>query len=489
MATDTIPFLHYERQLPTKRNIEERLKDYKEVDGALDLKMVETQAKRCMNCGIPFCNQGCPLGNIIPEFNQAIQENNWHEAYRILSITNNFPEFTGRICPAPCEAACVLGVVAKPVTIEYIEKFIIEKAFENGWVVPYQQQIKTGKKIAVIGSGPSGLATAAQLNKAGHEISVFEKNNKVGGLLRYGIPDFKLDKNTIDRRVKVMEAEGIIFVTDAHVGVDVKYATERILQDYDAVVLCGGSTIPRNLPIQGRDLAGIHFAMNFLPQQNKRLNKTPIVETEILATGKNVIVIGGGDTGADCVGTSNRQGAKSVVQLEVMPMPPKDSNPNTPWPNWPLILRTSTSHEEGCERIFSVQSKEFLSDEKGHVKGLKLVELVATKDEKGNATMTEKANSEMILPCELVLLAMGFLHPDPTGFIQDLNLQLDARNNVATTNYQTSHAKVFAAGDLRRGQSLVVWAISEGREAAIAVDKFLMGESLLPSKKTSYLSV
>jgi glutamate synthase (NADPH) small chain len=480
-------FLEFDRELPKKRDPKERINDYKEVDAALDEKITLHQATRCMDCGTPFCHSGCPLGNIIPEFNDAVYQQNWKLAYEILISTNNFPEFTGRICPAPCEASCVLGINKPAVTIEYIEKAIIEKAFEDGHVKARVPTSRTGKKVAVIGSGPSGLAAAAQLNKAGHWVTVFERSDEIGGLLRYGIPDFKLDKQVVIRRIKLMEEEGIKFLTNANVGVTVPLAQLR--EDFDAILLCGGSTVPRDLPIPGRNLKGVYFAMDFLTQQNRRVSGKHVIAEEVLATGKNVLVIGGGDTGSDCVGTSNRHRAKSVTQIEILSKPPKDRTENMPWPNWPIILRTSTSHEEGCERQWSVVTKEFIGDEEGNLKGLKLAEIQWNKAEPGKGpTFSEVPGSEKIIPCELALLALGFLHPQHSGMLDQFNVEYDERGNVKCHNYQTSVEGIFSAGDMRRGQSLVVWAISEGREAAREADKFLCGVSYLESKELSMLS-
>jgi len=486
-------FMEFTRELPTKRKAEERIKDYKEIEITLPQETAEKQAARCMNCGVPFCHNGCPLGNIIPEFNDAVYAQDWALAYDILASTNNFPEFTGRICPAPCESSCVLGINKPPVTIEAIERFIIEKAFEKGYVQPSLPKYRTGKKVAVIGSGPAGLAAAAQLNKAGHSVTVFERADAIGGLLRYGIPDFKLDKSVIDRRLQVMEEEGITFKTNANVGVNIR--TKSLLDEFDAVLLCGGSTVPRDLPIPGRHLKGIYPAMEFLSQQNKRVSNRPVAADhrgapyengEILATGKNVLVIGGGDTGSDCVGTSNRHGASSVTQIELMPMPPKERAETTPWPHWPMILRTSTSHEEGCNRHWSIMTKEFMGDENGNLKAIKLVDL-EWKIENGRSAFVEVAGTEREVPCELILLAMGFLYPQQEGMLNDLGVEYDERGNVKAQNYQTNNAKVFAAGDMRRGQSLVVWAISEGREAARSVDEYLMGHTELEAKSVSML--
>ncbi|MCU0390686.1 MAG: glutamate synthase subunit beta [Thermoflexibacter sp.] len=487
-------FMEYERETPTKRKIDERVLDYQEIEETLPISTAKKQAARCMSCGVPFCHSGCPLGNIIPEFNDAVYEQNWEYAYELLISTNNFPEFTGRICPAPCESSCVLGINKPPVTIEAIERFIIETAFEKGYVKPNPPLYRTGKKVAIIGSGPAGLAAAAQLNKAGHWVTVFERSDAIGGLLRYGIPDFKLDKLTIDRRLQVMQEEGITFKTNANVGVNIK--TKTLLEDFDAILLCGGSTVPRDLPIKGRELKGVYFAMEFLSQQNKRVAQLPIQvdhtgkkyqNGEIWATDKHVVVIGGGDTGSDCVGTSNRHQAQSVTQIELMPMPPKQRAESTPWPQWPMMLRTSTSHEEGCERRWAIQTKEFVGDEQGNLKGLKLVE-IEWKLENGRMTFIEIPNTEREIPCDLALLAMGFISPQQEGILNDLEIEIDEKGNVKAQNYQTNNPKVFAAGDMRRGQSLVVWAISEGREAAREVDLFLMGHTELEAKAVSMLN-
>ena len=481
-------FLEFTRETAPKRDAKERIKDYKEIEKNVNQEHTQKQAARCMDCGIPFCHNGCPLGNNIPEFNDAVYQGNWKQAYEVLISTNNFPEFTGRICPAPCETSCVLGINKPAVTIEFIEKAIIEKAFEEGYVKPNIPTSRSGKKVAVIGSGPAGLAAAAQLNSAGHLVTVFERSDEVGGLLRYGIPDFKLEKRVLERRVSVMEAEGITFVTNANVGVNV--AVQQLRDEFDAIVLSGGSTIPRDLPIPGRNLKGVHFAMDFLTQQNRRVGGKKVEVEDIFATGKNVIVIGGGDTGSDCVGTSNRHEAKSVTQIEILSKPPKDRTELMPWPNWPMILRTSTSHEEGCERQWSIVTKEFIGDANGNVTGLKLAEVEWENAEQGRApSFSETPGSERIIPCELALLAMGFLHPQRQGLLDQLDVEFDERGNVKCNRYQTSVEGVFCAGDMRRGQSLVVWAISEGREAARAVDKYLIGESLLEAKEVGMLSI
>ncbi len=488
-------FLELERELPKKRDPKKRINDYNEVDSVIDNSITQKQAARCMDCGIPFCHNGCPLGNIIPEFNDAVYQENWQLAYEILISTNNFPEFTGRICPAPCEASCVLGINKPAVAIEYIEKSIIEKAFQDGYVKPRKALVHTNKKVAVVGSGPAGLAAAAQLNYAGHHVTVFERADEIGGLLRYGIPDFKLDKHVLDRRINLMIEEGVKFQTKVNVGETL--SVEQLKEDFDAILLSGGSTIPRDLPIPGRNLKGVHFAMDFLTQQNRRVAGKKVNADEIWATGKNVMVIGGGDTGSDCVGTSNRHGAKSVTQIEILSKPPKDRTESMPWPSWPMILRTSTSHEEGCERQWSIVTKEFIGDEQGNLKSLKIAEVeilpagqAGKKAEPGKApSFVEIEGSERIIPCELVLLAMGFLHPQHTGLLDKLGVDYDERGNIKAARYQTSSEKIFAAGDMRRGQSLVVWAISEGREAARAVDEYLMGQSALESKEEGMLSL
>ena len=483
-------FLEFDRELPKTRDPKERIKDYQELYVEFGEKKTKQQAARCMDCGIPFCHNGCPLGNNIPEFNDAAYKGNWELAIQILGSTNNFPEFTGRICPAPCEASCVLGINKPPVAIELIEKSIAEKAYELGLIKPHIPEKRTDKKVAVIGAGPAGLAAAAQLNKAGHWVTVFEKNSQPGGLLQYGIPDFKLEKWVVERRVKIMEEEGVVFKTNTHVGVDV--TAEDLQRDFDAILLCMGAEVPRDLPIPGRELTGIHFAMDFLTQQNRRVSNEPYDESkDIFATGKNVLVIGGGDTGSDCVGTSNRHEAKSVTQIELMPKPPTGRSEDNPWPEWPMILRTSTSHEEGCERDWAVLTKEFTGDENGHLKGLKVARIEWKFDENGKPRFEEVTGSEFEIPCELALLAIGFVHTEPKGLVKDLGIEVDGRGNINATeeNFQTNIPNIFTAGDARRGQSLVVWAISEGREAAKAVDTYLMGYSELESKDNSYLNM
>ena len=482
-------FMEFERNTPPVRDPKERINDYNEIYQEQDNELVNRQAARCMDCGVPFCHNGCPLGNKIPDFNDAVYSQDWEAAVEILGSTNNFPEFTGRICPAPCEASCVLGINKPPVTIEYIEKSIGEKGFELGLIKANPPQKRTGKKVAVIGSGPAGLAAAAQLNKAGHSVTVFEKQDRPGGLLQYGIPDFKLEKWVVSRRINVMEQEGVVFRNNTHVGVDI--TGDELKKEFDAIVLACGAEVPRDLPIPGRDLKGIHFAMDFLRQQNKRNQGATIAEEEILATGKNVVVIGGGDTGADCVGTSNRHRAKSVNQIELLAQPPAQRAAHNPWPEWPMILRTSSSHEEGGERNWAMLTKEFVGDEKGHVKGIKVVNIKWEVGENGRPGFQEIEGTERVVPCELALLAIGFVHTQPKGIVEQLGISLDERGNVKANEerFQTNVENVFAAGDVRRGQSLVVWAISEGREAARAVDIYLMGESTLPSKDISSIGL
>jgi glutamate synthase (NADPH/NADH) small chain len=475
-------FLKYDRALPDKRLVEQRLKDYKEIEVEFPIEHTIQQSARCMDCGVPFCHNGCPLGNIIPEFNDAVYREDWYMAYKILKTTNNFPEFTGRICPAPCEASCVLGINQPPVAIEHIEKVIAEKSFEEGFIRPQQPSARTGKRVAIVGSGPAGLAAAAQLNKVGHTITVFERADRVGGLLRYGIPDFKLEKEVLDRRIDLMTAAGIRFETNADVGKNID--PQQLLDGYDAIILCGGSTIPRDLGIPGRELNGVYFAMDFLTQNNKRVAGDDIPEMEVIhAADKDVVVIGGGDTGSDCVGTSNRHGAKSVTQIELLSKPPEERGPNS-WPNWPAILRTSSSHEEGCDREWSILTKSFIDDGQGNVKAIEICDIVWEKNKETGAPFSEVPGTHRQIPCDLALLAIGFVHPKKDGILQQLGIELSARGNVAADerNYQTNIDKVFAAGDMRRGQSLVVWAISEGREAARAVDIYLMGESVLETK-------
>ena len=481
-------FMKYERQISGKEPVADRLKHYNEFLTILSPDEMAKQGARCMDCGVPFCHTGCPLGNIIPDFNDLVYRGQWHEAAQRLHATNNFPEFTGRVCPAPCETACVLGINADPVAIKQIEMTIADRAFEEGWVVAQPPAERTGKRVAVVGSGPAGLAAAQQLNRAGHLVTVFERSDRPGGLLMYGIPDFKLEKARVWRRVRQMEEEGIEFRCGVNVGKDI--SAEQLTSDYDALLLTGGSTLGRDLPIPGRELEGVHYAMDFLPQQNKR-NAGDEVQGQLSAAGKDVVVIGGGDTGSDCDGTSNRQGAKSLTQFELLPQPPdlgkyprREERPaNTPWPLWPVILRTSSSHEEGCRREWGILSKEFLGDASGHLRAVKTVRIEWYTDAAGGQQkFRELPGTEQEWPCQLALLAMGFMGPEKQGPIADLGLELDNRGNVKTgANYMTSQEGVFAAGDLRRGQSLVVWAIHEGREAARAIDLWLMGQTNLPS--------
>ena len=470
-------FLKHTRELPKSRKPAERVKDYQEIYKDFSDKKIKEQASRCMDCGTPFCHSGCPLGNIIPDFNDAVYNNEWEEAYHILSETNNFPEFTGRICPAPCESSCVLGINQPPVAIELIEKNIIETAFEKGYVKANPPLIRSGKKVAVVGSGPAGLAAAAQLNQEGHSVTVYERNTRIGGLLRYGIPDFKLEKWVLDRRIKIMEAEGIRFETNADVGGNVPVL--KLMNEYDAIVLCGGSTIPRPLNVKGENLKGVHFAMEFLEQNNKRVAGDTIPKKEeLVATGKNVVVIGGGDTGSDCIGTSNRHKAKSVLQLEILIQPLTERPTDIPWTAAPMLLKTTSSHEEGCEREWAVLTKEFIGDKKGNLKAIKLVNIEWTLNkETGRSSFTEIEGTERELPCELALLAVGYLHPQKEGLLNKLGIELTERGNIKDENYKTSVEKVFTAGDMRRGQSLVVWAIAEGRQAAESVNEFLKEES------------
>ena len=480
-------FLEFQRLQEASEAPQLRKKHYKEFTVHLSDADAKVQGARCMDCGIPFCNNGCPVNNIIPDWNDLVYNGNYQEALQNLHSTNNFPEFTGRICPAPCEAACTLGINDDPVGIKSIEHFIIDKGWENGWVVPQVPAVKTGKKIAVVGSGPAGLAAAQQLARVGHDVTVFEKNDRIGGLLRYGIPDFKMEKSHIDRRVEQMQAEGVTFRTGVFVGKDFPanvynwaketVSAEQLKKDFDAVVISGGAERPRDLPVPGRELKGVHFAMEFLPLQNK-VNAGDKVKDQIMATGKHVVVIGGGDTGSDCVGTSNRHGAASVAQFELLPQPPELENKPLVWPYWPTKLRTSSSHEEGCERDWAVATKR-LEGKNGKVE-----KLIAARVEWKDGKMVEVPNSEFEMKADLVLLAMGFVSP-VQQVLDAFGVDKDARGNAkATTDgdgcYKTSVDKVFAAGDMRRGQSLVVWAIREGRQCARAVDEFLMGSSVLP---------
>jgi glutamate synthase (NADPH/NADH) small chain len=471
-------FIEIKRETASRRPVRERVKDWREYDLKMPDDKLMQQGARCMDCGIPFCHKGCPLGNIIPDWNDLVYRGRWQEAIDRLHWTNNFPEFTGRVCPAPCEESCVLNINNDPVTIKLIEKSIIDHAWAQGLVTPQPNSRKTGKKVAVVGSGPSGMACAQQLARAGHSVTLYERADRLGGLLRYGIPDFKLEKWQIERRVKQMKAEGVEFVTNCRAGFDIH--ADELRRKHDAIVLTIGATKPRDLPVPGRELKGIHFAMQFLPQQNKRnAGDTIPPDTSISAKGKRVVILGGGDTGSDCLGTSNRQGAAAVYQYELLPMPPETRTAAMPWPDWPMILRTSTSHEEGVTRDWSINTKYF-SGEDGAVRKLHGVRL-NWKLDNGRMAMEEIPGSEFELECDLVLLALGFLGPEPDGIVGELGLKLDQRGNLACENYHSSVPGVFAAGDSRRGQSLVVWAIWEGRECARAVDAYLMGESFLPA--------
>ena len=472
-------FIEFERTEEGLVPVKKRVKNYKEFTLKPSDEKLKEQGGRCMDCGVPFCHSGCPLGNLIPDFNDAVYNNEWEKALYILHSTNNFPEFTGRLCPAPCEAACVLGIINPPVSIEMIEKYIVERGFEEGWIKANPPLNRTGKKVAVVGSGPAGLSAAQQLNKAGHSVDVYERDSKIGGLLRYGIPDFKMEKNIIDRRLSILEEEGINFFTNKEVGKN--YSVEN-LKKYDSVVLCGGATIKRNLPIKGSDLDGVKQAMDFLKLQNEvvdGLNKT--IEP-LNAKDKNVIVIGGGDTGSDCIGTSNRQEAKSVTNFEIMSKPSENRTNENPWPYWPFKLKTTSSHEEGIHREWSILTKEFIGDENGKVKSLKTVEVEWIKKEGERPQLKEIKGSEKLWPCDLALLALGFTGHEP-DLIDKLNLETNTSNQIVTNMYQTSVSNIFSAGDMRRGQSLIVWAISEGREAAYQVDKYLMGYSELETKE------
>ena len=470
----TTGFMDYTREMPQRRPPADRINDWFEIYLDFPEEKIRTQGARCMDCGVPFCHTGCPLTNIIPDWNDLVYRGRWKEALRILHSTNNFPEFTGRICPAPCEAACVLGINEPPVTIKQIEKTIVDRGFAEGYIRPEPAPFSTGKRVAIVGSGPAGMAAAQQLARAGHAVTVFEKADRIGGLLRYGIPNFKMEKHLIDRRIAQMEAEGVKFVTNAHVGAKVKVDTLR--REFDAILLAGGAEHPRDLRVPGRELNGIHFAMDFLPQQNKRCEGDTVPsEGAILATGKRVVIIGGGDTGADCLGTSHRQKALSIHQFELLPKPPDERAPQTPWPLWPMQLRVESSHEEGGIRDWSVSTTHFSGDENGNVKQLHAVRV-------GPAPKFEPIpGTEFTLDVDLVLLAMGFLGPVRKGMIEEFGVKLDQRGNVeADENYMSSVPGVFAAGDTRRGQSLVVWAIAEGRKAARGIDLYLMGETKLP---------
>jgi len=473
-------FIEVHRKKHPTRPVAERVKDWREVYLPYPTGVLEAQGGRCMDCGIPFCHQGCPLGNLIPDWNDLIYRDRWEAAIERLHATNNFPEFTGKLCPAPCEGSCVLGINDDPVTIKSVEAAIIDRAWDEGWVTPRPPTTRTWKKVAIIGSGPAGLAAADQLNRAGHSVTVFEKSDRIGGLLRYGIPEFKMEKRHLDRRLAVMEIEGVVFRAGINVGVDVP--AHRLREDYDAVLLAGGAGQPRDLPVPGRDLQGVHYAMDFLTLQNKRCEGDQILDSEfITAQGKHVIIIGGGDTGADCLGTAHRQAALSVHQLELLPQPPKDRAADNPWPLWPQIFRVSTAHEEGGERLYAVSTERFSGDASGHVRALHAVNVDMVKKD-GRMVFERVAGSEFEIPADLVLLAMGFTGPEKSALLTDLGVTLTDRGNVARdARWMTNVPGVFAAGDMQRGQSLIVWAIADGRSAARAIDQHLMGESQLPA--------
>jgi len=473
-------FIEFKRDKQPYRPVQERLHDWKQVMLPWPTPKLQKQGARCMDCGVPFCHQGCPLGNLIPDWNDLVYRNDWKEAIDRLHATNNFPEFTGTLCPAPCEGSCVLGINDDAVTIKAIELAIIDRAFEAGWVKPEPPALRTGRTVAVVGSGPAGLAGAQQLCRAGHAVTVFERDDRIGGLLRYGIPEFKMEKRVLDRRIEQLTAEGVRFVVNAHVGSSV--AVVDLRKDFDALLLAGGACAPRDLPVPGRELAGIHFAMEYLPLQNKRCEGDMIPDEQfITARGKHVVIIGGGDTGADCLGTVHRQGARSVHQFEILPRPPDQRAPDNPWPQWPNIYRVSSAHEEGGERVYSVSSKRFIGDERGHVRALEAAEVELTQAD-GRVGFKEIPGTAFTLPCDLALLAMGFLGPERPGMLGELGVRLTERGNVwRDANWMTSVPGVFTAGDMQRGQSLIVWAIAEGRSAARGIDLYLMGRSDLPA--------
>jgi glutamate synthase (NADPH/NADH) small chain len=475
---DSTGFMKHDRQLPSRREVPVRLRDWKEVYEDFPIAKVREQASRCMDCGIPFCNNGCPLGNLIPDWNDLVFRDRWRDAIDRLHETNNFPEFTGRLCPAPCEAACVVGINQDPVTIKQVEVEIIDRAWSEGWIEPQRSELRTGRSVAVVGSGPAGLATAQQLARAGHDVVVFERADRPGGLLRYGIPEFKMEKHHLDRRLAQLEAEGVEFRCNVDVGVDI--TGEQLREQFDAVVLAGGATAARDLTIPGREYVGVHQAMEFLPLAN-RVQEGDLDRSPIHAEGKRIVIIGGGDTGADCLGTSHRQGATSVHQFEIMPRPSESRPAENPWPTWPIVYRTSSAHEEGGERVYAVNTLEFLGDANGNLTGLRAVE-VASEVVDGRPTFVPVEGSEFDIPCDLVFLAMGFVGPESGGVLEQLGVDLDVRGNVARDDsWSTNVDGVFVAGDMGRGQSLIVWAIAEGRSVAAAVDTWLMGETLLPS--------
>ena len=481
-------FMEYDRLKESVIDPRNRIKNYNEFTLAPKKNELQEQGARCMDCGVPFCHSGCPLGNLIPDFNDAVYNNEWERALNILHSTNNFPEFTGRLCPAPCEEACVLGIVNPPVSIELIEKYIVERGFNEGWIQPEVPELRTGKKVAIIGSGPAGLSAAQQLNRAGHSVTVFERENKIGGLLRYGIPDFKMEKNIIDRRLEILKSEGIKFKCNVEVGKTI--SAKELEKQFDAVVIATGATIKRGMPIPGSELEGIIQAMDFLPHNNKAVDGQHKRDIKFSAKDLNVVVIGGGDTGSDCIGTSNRHGAKSVTNFEIMPKPAEERTDEHPWPYWPFKLKTSSSHEEGSHREWSILTKEFVGDDKGRVKALKTVEVQWEKIPGERPKLIEKEGSEKMWPCEMVLLALGFTGPEK-NLPEQFGLTFDERGNIkGEKEYQTNKKSIFTAGDCRRGQSLIVWAISEGREVAHQVDNYLMGNSNLPKKnKTGDLVV
>ena len=476
----TTGFIEFKRDKQPYRPVAERLRDWRQVMLPWPADTLRKQGARCMDCGIPFCHQGCPLGNLIPDWNDLVYRDRWREAIDRLHATNNFPEFTGTLCPAPCEGSCVLGINDDPVTIKAIELSIVDHAFAHGYVAPEPPEVRTGKRVAVIGSGPAGLAAAQQLNRAGHWVTVFERDDRIGGLLRYGIPEFKMEKRVLDRRLEQMAAEGVRFETGCHVGVSV--AAADLQREHDALVLTGGATAPRDLPIPGRELAGVHFAMEYLTQQNRRCAGDAVAEEgAISAAGKHVIIIGGGDTGADCLGTAHRQGARSIHQLEILPRPPEQRAADNPWPQWPNVYRVSSAHEEGGERVYAVSTRAFTDDVSGRVSALELARVEMVR-EGGRMSFAEVPGSQSTLPCELALLAMGFLGPERGGMLAALGVKLTERGNVwRDANWMTSVPGVFTAGDMQRGQSLIVWAIAEGRSAARGVDRYLMARSDLPA--------